>query len=133
MFKPALVVAFALAMLSTIARADPVIAAHPRLLLTPAEKNRLMAKVNGGDVSWQTLRAVLSSPDERRRSRRAERDRQQDSLAGRRSAFHFLVVSGDFAASRRTALAIFRSSNRLIFPVAVFGSASIKRIDRGHL
>ena len=57
MFRIGFVVAFALAMQATVAHADPVIATHPRLLLTTAEKSRLMAKVNANDVSWQTLKA----------------------------------------------------------------------------
>src|SRR2546428_4537479 len=51
-FRSALAaVAFASAM-----RAD-VIATHPRLLLTAAEKSRLLAKVNASDPSWQALKA----------------------------------------------------------------------------
>jgi hypothetical protein len=30
---------------------------RPRLLLTAAEKSRLLAKVNANDVSWQALKA----------------------------------------------------------------------------
>ncbi len=41
----------------TTLRADPVIAAHPRLLLSASEKNRLIAKKNAGDPTWQTLKA----------------------------------------------------------------------------
>ena len=51
MFRIAFATAFALAMLGTIARADPVISAHPRLRLTAAEKGRLPAK-----FSWQALK-----------------------------------------------------------------------------
>jgi hypothetical protein len=43
--------------LTVLAHADPVISTHPRLLLTTAEKSRLMAKVNANDVSWQALKA----------------------------------------------------------------------------
>jgi len=50
-------VAFAFAMQATVARADPVISTHPRLLLTAAEKSRLLAKKNANDVSWQALKA----------------------------------------------------------------------------
>jgi len=39
------------------ANADPVIATHPRLLLTAAEKTRLLAKKNANDPSWQALKA----------------------------------------------------------------------------
>ncbi len=49
-------VALALAV-TTVARADPVINTHPRLLLTAAEKSRLLAKKNANDVSWQALKA----------------------------------------------------------------------------
>ncbi|HEY8686954.1 MAG TPA: hypothetical protein VIO57_15230, partial [Chloroflexota bacterium] len=49
--------AFALAAQATVARADPVINPHPRLLLTDAEKSRLLAKKNANDVSWQALKA----------------------------------------------------------------------------
>ncbi|HLE57231.1 MAG TPA: hypothetical protein VJB15_09120, partial [Rhodothermia bacterium] len=37
--------------------ADPVISTHPRLLLTAADKNRLIAKKNANDPSWQALKA----------------------------------------------------------------------------
>ncbi|PYQ48745.1 MAG: hypothetical protein DMF59_15115 [Acidobacteria bacterium] len=51
-FRSALAaVAFASAM-----HAD-VVATHPRLLLTSAEKNRLLAKINTNDPSWQALKA----------------------------------------------------------------------------
>ncbi|MBI4469734.1 MAG: hypothetical protein HY650_10475 [Acidobacteria bacterium] len=50
-------VAFTLAMHTTVAVADPVIGTHPRLLLTNAEKSRLLAKKNANDVSWQALKA----------------------------------------------------------------------------
>ena len=57
-FRSALAaVALALAAPATVARADPVINAHPRLLLTAAEKSRLLAKKNANDVSWQALKA----------------------------------------------------------------------------
>src|SRR5712691_12269330 len=51
------VVALPLAVQATVARADPVINTHPRLLLTDAEKSHLLAKKNANDVSWQALRA----------------------------------------------------------------------------
>src|SRR5260370_41197494 len=54
--------AFAFAIQVTIARADPVITAHPRLLLTAAEKSRLLAKKNGNDVSWQALPSPADTP-----------------------------------------------------------------------
>ena len=38
------------------ANADPVIATHPRLLLTAAEKTRLVAKKNASDPSWVALK-----------------------------------------------------------------------------
>src|SRR4029079_5307443 len=38
------------------ALADPVISTHPRLLLTPAEKSRLLSKVGALDPSWVALR-----------------------------------------------------------------------------
>jgi hypothetical protein len=47
----------AVALCAAVAHADPVISTHPRLLLSPAEKTRLMAKVNAGDASWQALKA----------------------------------------------------------------------------
>jgi len=50
-------VAFAFVMHPTVARADPVINTHPRLLLTAAEKSRLLAKRSANDVSWQALNA----------------------------------------------------------------------------
>lgn len=37
--------------------ATPVISTHPRLLLTVADKNRLIAKKNANDPSWEALRA----------------------------------------------------------------------------
>src|SRR5438128_2202695 len=49
--------ALALATRATVARADPVINAHPRLLLTATEKSRLLAKKNANDASWQALKA----------------------------------------------------------------------------
>ncbi len=55
---PALVaVAFAFVMQATVACAEPVIGSHPRLLLSAAEKSRLVAKKNANDVSWQALKA----------------------------------------------------------------------------
>ncbi len=57
-FRSALAaVALLLSMQATVARADPVINTHPRLLLAAAEKSRLVAKKNGNDVSWQALKA----------------------------------------------------------------------------
>ncbi len=50
-------VALALAGQVTVACAAPVINTHPRLLLTAAEKSRLLAKKNANDVSWQALKA----------------------------------------------------------------------------
>ena len=50
-------VALVFAVEATVARADPVIDTHPRLLLTDIEKSRLLAKVNANDVSWQALKA----------------------------------------------------------------------------
>src|SRR6185369_6305303 len=38
------------------ARADPVVATHPRLMLTPAEKARLLGKVSANDASWVALK-----------------------------------------------------------------------------
>ena len=48
-------VAFAFAAFSIAA--DPVITAHPRLLLSAAEKSRLTTKKNANDPSWQALKA----------------------------------------------------------------------------
>lgn len=42
---------------ATTAFADAVIATRPRILLTAAEKSRLMAKVTSNDPSWQALKA----------------------------------------------------------------------------
>ena len=50
-------VAIALAVQATVARADPVISAHPRLLLNASEKTRLLAKKNANDPSWLALKA----------------------------------------------------------------------------
>lgn len=57
MLRTGFAVACALAMQVTIVCADPVIATHPRLLLTAAEKTRLLAKKNANDPSWVTLKA----------------------------------------------------------------------------
>ncbi len=62
MFSPAvrsgLVAAtLALALDGTALRADPVISAHPRLLLSASEKSRLISKKNSGDPAWQALKA----------------------------------------------------------------------------
>src|SRR5438132_534989 len=48
---------YALAMQATGASAQSVINTHPRLLLTAAEKTRLLAKKNANDPSWQALKA----------------------------------------------------------------------------
>src|SRR6266581_1406446 len=45
------------ALAATIANADPVISTHPRLLLTAAEKARLLNKKNANDPTWQALKA----------------------------------------------------------------------------
>ncbi len=45
------------ALAATVANADPVVSTHPRLLLTAADKARLLAKKNANDPSWQTLKA----------------------------------------------------------------------------
>jgi len=42
---------------AVLAWGAPVISSHPRLLLTPAEKSRLLAKKNANDPSWQALKA----------------------------------------------------------------------------
>jgi hypothetical protein len=57
MFRIAFRSALAAAALATVASAQPVISSHPRLLLTAAEKSRLMAKKNANDPSWQALKA----------------------------------------------------------------------------
>lgn len=49
--------ALSLAFQTTVARAQSVITTRPRLLLTAAEKSRLMAKVTANDASWQALKA----------------------------------------------------------------------------
>src|SRR4051794_14797037 len=46
-------VAFAFAVHATAA---PVTATHPRLLMTAADKTRLLAKVSANDPSWVTLK-----------------------------------------------------------------------------
>jgi hypothetical protein len=51
------VAALAVALQATVALAEPVISAHPRLLLSATEKNRLVAKKNANDPSWQRLKA----------------------------------------------------------------------------
>lgn len=48
---------FAAVAFAVAAHADPVISTHPRLLLTPAEKSRLLAKTSANDVSWQALKS----------------------------------------------------------------------------
>ena len=54
----ALTFALAVVALATmVAHADPVISTHPRLLLSAAEKTRLLAKKNANDASWQALKA----------------------------------------------------------------------------
>jgi hypothetical protein len=54
----ALSVALAVVALAVMAaHADPVISTHPRLLLSAAEKTRLLAKKNANDPSWQALKA----------------------------------------------------------------------------
>lgn len=56
--RPAIAaVAFAFVVHAAAARADAVISAHPRLLLTATEKTRLLGKKNAGDASWQALKA----------------------------------------------------------------------------
>ena len=57
MFRGAFQSALAAVAFAFAAQAAPVISAHPRLLLTSAEKSRLLAKMNANDVSWQTLKA----------------------------------------------------------------------------
>src|SRR3954453_22013170 len=52
---------FALAIQATGASAQSVINSHPRLLLTAAEKTRLMAKKNANDPSWLALKARADS------------------------------------------------------------------------
>lgn len=42
---------------ATVARANPVINTHPRLLLSAADRSRLIAKKNANDPSWQALKA----------------------------------------------------------------------------
>jgi hypothetical protein len=42
---------------AVLAWGAPVIDSHPRLLLTPAEKSRLLAKKNANDPAWQALQA----------------------------------------------------------------------------
>ena len=59
MFRTALQTALAAVALAFAvqANADPVTATHPRLLLTAAEKTRLLAKKNANDPSWLALKA----------------------------------------------------------------------------
>ncbi len=44
-------------LVATIANADPVISTRPRLLLTAADKARLLAKKNANDPTWQAMKA----------------------------------------------------------------------------
>jgi len=55
--RTSLAAAFAIALPSTVALADPVISTHPRLLLSASEKSRLVAKKNANDASWQRLKS----------------------------------------------------------------------------
>ncbi len=45
------------ALTATIGYADPVFSTHPRLLLSMAEKTRLLARKNANEPSWQALKA----------------------------------------------------------------------------
>ena len=46
---------------ATVVRATAVINTHPRLLLTAAEKTRLLAKKNANDPSWLALKTRADS------------------------------------------------------------------------
>jgi len=56
-FKTTVAVTLAFALHATVVRADPVISAHPRLLLSASEKSRLIAKKNANDPAWLALKA----------------------------------------------------------------------------
>ncbi len=50
-------VVFALSIQATAEGAAPVVNTHPRLLLSSAEKSRLLAKRTANDASWLALKA----------------------------------------------------------------------------
>ncbi len=56
MNKFGLLILFSLAFVSTTSAA-PVIQTHPRLLLTAADRSRLLIRKNAGDPAWQVLKA----------------------------------------------------------------------------